>query len=346
MPHKYRIALLVDSLEVPKWVSDFADWARGHSAIELAALVVHSPPDDLFERVLRLERKFLSQKKEYRPYATLRSIADAAPVVIDARSGIGAASSLRIAELELDAILFCGRGAAPDAILGASRDGIISVVAGTGGGFVEVLDGRADTPFTIERQRNPSGYRDVMFSGSVSTALLYGWNATALQARAFPYLRTVLEQLASGGAQPIERSCAGEKKPSAADLISYGLRSVRRSLGKSYRRYSGREFNFQVAFARDGWPACKFDQGAPIPNPPGAFLADPFTVSVNGTDYLFVEEFPFDTRKGVISAYRLGDGEAHRIGVVLEEPYHLSFPFVFEYGAIYTWSRRARPTGR
>ena len=336
MPPEYRIALLVDSLEVPKWVSDFADWARGHAAIELAGLIVHSPPDDLFERVLRLERKFLSQKKEYRPYATLRSIAEAAPVVIDATPAIGAAALLRIAELELDAIVHCGRGSPPGELLAASKDGMISVAAGAAGGFAEVLEGRPDTPFTIERLRNPSGYREILFSGSVSTALLYGWNATALQARAFPYLRTVLEQLASGSVRPIEKCDPAAKKPSAVDLISYGLRSARRSLGKSYRRYSGREFNFQVAFAREGWPACELGGGTPIPNPPGTFLADPFTISVDGSDYLFVEEFPFDTRKGVISAYRLGESEAQRIGVVLEKAYHLSFPFVFEHeGEIY-----------
>ena len=324
---KYRIALLVDSLEAPKWVSDLTDWAKDQAAIELAALIVRSPRDDAFERLLRLERKFLSRRKEYRPYAMLRSIAGAAqPIDL----------SLNIADLDLDLIVQCGRAILPDAVVGTSRDGVISVNAGSAPGFAEVLEGRPDTPFTVERLRRPDGPREVLFRGSVSTALLYGWNAIAVQARAFVYLRSVIQRLAAGPVEPLDRRDAEVKAPRVTDLMSYGIKTARRSLGKSYRRRSGREFNFQVAVARQGWPDCKFEGGTAIPNPPGAFLADPFSIAVDGTDYLFVEEFPFDTRKGVISAYRLGDSGAERIGVVLEEPYHLSFPFVFEHeGEIY-----------
>ncbi len=331
----YRIALLVDSLEVPKWVSDLACWAKDHPAIELVALIVQSPRDDAFGRLLRLEHKFLSRREEYRPYAALYPIADAAPLHIDPGTVFGAADCLKIAQLELDAIVRCGQ-ASPDALFGTSREGIILVGAGAAAGFTQVLEGRPDTPFTIERVRHPNGPREILFCGSVSTALLYGWNAIALQARAFPYLRNVLERLAAGPIGPVEQREVDTKRPSVADLMSYGIRTARRSIGKSYRRHSGQEFNFQVAVTRQGWPECELGQGTPIPNPPGAFLADPFSITVDETDYLFVEEFPFDTRKGVISAYRIGDQEAERIGVVLEEPYHLSFPFVFEHdGEIY-----------
>lgn len=333
---KYRIALLVDSLDVPKWVSDLADWAKGHAAIDLAALIVHSPRDSTFERLLKLERKLLPGKKEFRDYAALHSIAGAAPVQIHAAECVAAADLLEIAELDLDVLVRCGRARPLDRIVAASKDGMISVVAGTSDGFLEVLEGRPDTPFTIERRRAFDDRGEVLFSGSVATALLYGWNAIALQARAFPYLRTTLERLASGTAKPVEQHEARTNNPRALDLFSYGLRTARRSFGKSLRRYCGREFNFQVAFSREGWGDCDFASGAPIQNPPGAFLADPFAITVDGTDYLFVEEFPFDTRKGVISAYRLDGAEAERVGVVLEEPYHLSFPFVFEHeGEIY-----------
>jgi hypothetical protein len=333
---RFRIALLVDSLEVPRWVRDLAVWAHHHPTIQLAALIVHSPRDGTFERLLKLERTLLPSKREYRSYAELHSIADFAPVEIHAGASVTAADLLKIAELDLDAIVRCGRATPLDRILATARAGMISVVAGTSDGFLEVLEGRPDTPFTIERRRLSDEQGEVLFSGSVATALLYGWNAIALQARAFPYLRTVLERLASGIARPLDQQDAKVNKPRALDLISYGIRTARRSLGKSIRRCAGREFNFQVAFARQGWETCKFEGGAPIPNPSGAFLADPFAITVDGTDYLFVEEFPFDTRKGVISAYRLKGAEAERIGVVLEEPHHLSFPFVFEHdGEIY-----------
>ena len=331
----YRIALLVEALDVPKWVSDLAGWAKDHPAIDLAALIIQSPQDDAFGRLLRLERKFLSRRPEYRPYSELYPIADMAPVHINTGTAPDPLDCLKIAQLELDAIVRCGQSS-PDALLATSRDGMILVSAGANTGFAQVLEGRPDTPFTIERLRHPNEPREILFCGSVSTQLLYGWNAIALQARAFPYVQSVVEKLAAGPVEPIEKRDVDTKRPRVTDLVSYGVRTARRSIGKSYRRHSGREFNFQVAVARQGWPDCELEQGTAIPNPPGAFLADPFSITVGETDYLFVEEFPFETRKGVISAYRLGDKEATRIGVVLEEPYHLSFPFVLEHdGEIY-----------
>lgn len=60
------------------------------------------------------------------------------------------------------------------------------------------------------------------------------------------------------------------------------------------------------------------------------FYADPFPVTYAGKTWLFVEEFPHATQKGVISAVEIGrDGPVGVPETVLEEPHHLSYPFVF-----------------
>lgn len=71
--------------------------------------------------------------------------------------------------------------------------------------------------------------------------------------------------------------------------------------------------------------------------PTDAFHADPCLFHWNGADYVFYEHFYYATGKAAIacaqidSAGRLGDSE-----VVLDRPYHLSYPFVFEHaGSIY-----------
>jgi hypothetical protein len=68
-----------------------------------------------------------------------------------------------------------------------------------------------------------------------------------------------------------------------------------------------------------------------------AFLADPFVHYVDGMWHLFVEMFDEERRKGVIAAARSKNlREWEYLGVVLEEPHHLSYPFVFEHdGDIY-----------
>jgi hypothetical protein len=67
------------------------------------------------------------------------------------------------------------------------------------------------------------------------------------------------------------------------------------------------------------------------------FYADPFVVEYNGQTHLFVEEYPYATGRGVLSVATLGeDGRFGVPRVILEEPYHLSYPQVFgDGGAMY-----------
>jgi hypothetical protein len=71
--------------------------------------------------------------------------------------------------------------------------------------------------------------------------------------------------------------------------------------------------------------------------PAGHFWADPFVIHHQDRYYLFVEDFLYDRGKGVIAVAELGEGGLKAAPeVVLEEPYHLSYPLVFEYqGAWY-----------
>jgi hypothetical protein len=69
-----------------------------------------------------------------------------------------------------------------------------------------------------------------------------------------------------------------------------------------------------------------------VPAPAGHFYADPFPVH-DGTDcWLFFEDYVVAERKAVLSCGRvsadLGLGE---VCVILERPYHLSFPHVFQH---------------
>lgn len=66
--------------------------------------------------------------------------------------------------------------------------------------------------------------------------------------------------------------------------------------------------------------------------PKDRFWADPFPWQVNGESYIFYEELPYSTNKGYISCMKLdGNFEILSNEIVLERPYHLSYPFLFEY---------------
>lgn len=61
------------------------------------------------------------------------------------------------------------------------------------------------------------------------------------------------------------------------------------------------------------------------------YYADPFVIEHGGARHLFVEEFPYATRRGVISHTLIdASGRAARPATVLETDFHLSYPHIFE----------------
>ena len=71
--------------------------------------------------------------------------------------------------------------------------------------------------------------------------------------------------------------------------------------------------------------------------PDGAFHADPLLFRWNGGDYVFYEAFSYAAGKAAIACARVeSGGELAGAKVVLDRPYHLSYPFVFEHaGSVY-----------
>ena len=68
-----------------------------------------------------------------------------------------------------------------------------------------------------------------------------------------------------------------------------------------------------------------------LPDPVDHFYADPFPLNWQGKDYLFFEDLDHKTGKGVIAVVAFD--EAGRPGPtmpVIEEPWHLSYPFLIE----------------
>jgi hypothetical protein len=72
--------------------------------------------------------------------------------------------------------------------------------------------------------------------------------------------------------------------------------------------------------------------------PPGKSVwADPHIFVKDGRRHVFIEEVPQGSRRGRIAVFEMNDGnEVPAPRPVLERPYHLSYPFVFEWqGGIY-----------
>ena len=62
------------------------------------------------------------------------------------------------------------------------------------------------------------------------------------------------------------------------------------------------------------------------------FWADPFIWPTADAHFVFVEELPFATNKGHIAVLELSrDGTLRSARKIIEQPYHMSYPFVFQW---------------
>jgi hypothetical protein len=65
------------------------------------------------------------------------------------------------------------------------------------------------------------------------------------------------------------------------------------------------------------------------------FLADPFGVIIDGVPSAYCEEIDPSTTRGVILRLELVDGELRPAERMVEESYHLSYPYVFEHDGVW-----------
>ena len=122
--------------------------------------------------------------------------------------------------------------------------------------------------------------------------------------------------------------------PHLRDIGAYAIKSflghpLKKFWEKSVRR---RAPLWSISVLKDDGLTTDMSMASRIPNPKSRFLADPYVISVKGETFCFAEDFFPDEKKGKISVLKLAEQTASSPEVVLDEPFHLSFPFVFQAG--------------
>jgi hypothetical protein len=118
----------------------------------------------------------------------------------------------------------------------------------------------------------------------------------------------------------------------ATTAIGGSARLVGRGVATGARRVLARNEWF-VATSMDE-PGMLPDLGGmtPIQAPRDRFWADPFPVVDGERACIFVEEWPYALGRGILAALEIErNGDWRRLGTVLEQPWHLSHPFLFRW---------------
>ena len=203
------------------------------------------------------------------------------------------------------------------------------------------LHGPESVPVVIDEQFAAT---EIGWSWSRNKIVSY-WKAPALILKS---LRQWQERSAASvpsldnGNRQSEPSVAAQSTPSNAQMVQFFIRNVTRSIYR-HIRYRDQDAYWFMAYRTNRKKFISqtenFHTGGftVIPAPDGHFYADPFVWACDGQNFLFFEDYPYREGKGVISVLEINErgpiGEARR---VLERPYHLSYPFIFEHeGSIY-----------
>lgn len=114
------------------------------------------------------------------------------------------------------------------------------------------------------------------------------------------------------------------------------LKGIGRLVQNKVRWELNRLFFFEqwimlFALGKESNPSTTFYRFKRLLPPKDRFWADPHIVQREGKYYIFFEELLYRTNKGHISVIEMDDKGNHTPPkVVLDKPYHLSYPFIFE----------------
>lgn len=121
-----------------------------------------------------------------------------------------------------------------------------------------------------------------------------------------------------------------DPNPTIGQLIQYMWLHMKHRINNLLLQLKKQRRSWSVGFCfTEDWKEFN-SQYIAIENPPNHFLADPFVLKKYGKVYCFLEDYRYETNKGVISVYELKKDSYTPLGVALEEDFHLSFPFIFE----------------
>jgi hypothetical protein len=249
-----------------------------------------------------------------------------------------------IKKLRLDALVGCGSGVLCGEILRSTRFGVISfrhadsrINRGGPPGFWEVYLKQDSTGFNIKQLTEEPDRERVFFLGHLSTKFFYLLNQAALYEISYFYLRKILSEIATTMELPHELPSLPYynpiyKRPSLRVQLKYAIYLAFATAEKAFSKFIFKKsYRWGVAFSFSDWKNLVMQHGTKIKNPPNHALADPFVVSTNNQNYCFVEDYDYGKSRGCISVYKLTERDSEKIGEALVAPFHLSYPYIFEY---------------
>ena len=373
---KLKIGVMLDGLSVPAWAAGVLSEIANSDIAELTVAIVNDTPvvpaasrlkrllsgnaqinNMLYYRYVGLDNARHPQFSA--PFAS-QDVANLFParlaVLPISKKFVDRFSEQDVAAIEkfdLDVILRFGFKIIRGDILSAARFGVWSYhhddnneYRGGPAQFWEIFERNPVSGVVLQVLTDKLDGGNVIYRsyGATISNLWLSQNKMQAYDKAASFVQRCLRQLYQTGAVLAEAETGAYQKPiyrtpTNLQMLAFGLKSV--SAGFKNRIRSQLQYGvWFIAYRRSAASesALPSTGGFVHLKPPrGRFFADPHVISREGEDYIFFEDYSFDAGKGVISFVKIdGRGRASAPQLALEQPQHLSYPFLFEWnGDVY-----------
>ena len=249
----------------------------------------------------------------------------------------------KISDLNLDILIRGGSGILKGEILTLCKFGIISFHHGNneinrGGppGFWEVYNREPSSGFIIQQLSEELDGGEVLLKGSIGTSFIYSLNLYKLMNKANVFLPLLLERIAKEGKlhpHKIKKPYSHPlyTTPSLISQLIYIFKTAVRVFIKLKDILLRRGMRWSIAYQyTEVWDNVSLRKSNIIKNPPNRFYADPCVINHNNRNICFVEDYCYKKSIGRISAIEITKEGHNDLGIILEEDFHLSFPYVFK----------------
>jgi len=345
--NKLRVGVILPDEKVPAWIRQMLEKINKseHSVISGLAFTDHSGRttaliNKQYELQLNLDKKIFHPAPDPWELSDIRQVLSNTQVLgADLHERVSRFRSMR-----LDLILNLSLEDMPKSLLNVARFGAwslrcndVRVTMGSEIGWLEILN---DVPvmhcdIEIEREDTMQLYSgSVIATNRASISLnqkLFFWRASHIVPRAIQKLHTKGESEFFAKTIPASNSDRAVAPSTAESTALAQKQALQTYENKVRRRISPQPWALMAGKKLEGE---KFDWGKlnlKVP-PRDVYWADPFILKKENTSYLFFEEYVYKTQRGRISyAVMDSNGEIGEPQAVLERPYHLSYPFIFEY---------------
>lgn len=364
MKPKLRVGLLLDGATVPYWAARAIERIARSEAVDIVLVVIDGgtekdvDPTRATESFLYDTHLWFDRRRNYQPIDPLvredlpRDLDKVGRVYLKRTANTHRTISeevvRKIFERDLDVIIDIGNVTPLGELSRCARHGVWSFSPGDGErydgnppGFWEIYHNEPVTSAHV--RRIIKGSTSIIYLSHSHTIMRSERrNRDQLYLKGISFLPRLLNEQAALGSEPLPplergtvttRGPLPRRGPGNLDMISFYLRRWPRDLQFLAKRALFEE-RWAVQYSLDSRIPSSYDGFHTLVPPPHTWWGDPQVAQQDDDFYIFVEELtlPRSRNHAHISVIKVDqDGIQGPPVTVIEQPYHMSYPFVFEW---------------